>query len=94
MIFAADSRFPRATLQLNHKKITSDVSLAVAILVGVSCPPLQSTAIVSAFTTPISIVFAQDPAEEIHGDSCGRKGLGETLKCISTKRLTSRPRKA
>ncbi|RDW16761.1 hypothetical protein CWR45_14155 [Oceanobacillus chungangensis] len=34
------------------------------------------------------------PAEEIHGDSCGRKGLGETPKCDSTRRLTSRPRKA
>src|SRR5699024_9759489 len=34
------------------------------------------------------------PAEEIYEDSCGRKGLGETPQCVSTRRLTSRPRKA
>ena len=27
-------------------------------------------------------------------DSCGRKGLGETTQCVSTRRLSSRPRKA
>jgi hypothetical protein len=31
---------------------------------------------------------------EIYEDSCGRKGIGETLKCVSMKGLTSRPRKA
>src|SRR5690625_1145778 len=34
------------------------------------------------------------PAEEIHEDSWGRKGLGETPECVSTRRLISRPRKA
>src|SRR5699024_7019112 len=34
------------------------------------------------------------PAEEIHEDSWGRKGIGETPQCVSTRRLTSRPRKA
>ncbi len=33
-------------------------------------------------------------AEEIYVDSCGRKGIGETPQCVSTRRLTSRPRKA
>jgi len=32
--------------------------------------------------------------EEIYVDSCGEKGLGETPQCVSTRRLTSRPRKA
>jgi hypothetical protein len=27
-------------------------------------------------------------------DSCGRRGIGETPECDSTRRLTSRPRKA
>src|SRR5699024_8663421 len=35
-----------------------------------------------------------DLAEEIYVDSCGRKGIGETPKCGSTRGLTSRPRKA
>src|SRR5690625_2437254 len=34
------------------------------------------------------------PAEEIHGDSWGSKGIGETPECVSTRRLISRPRKA
>src|SRR4051794_13391337 len=42
--------------------------------------------------TSISICLAQFPSEEIHEDSCGRKGLGETTKCVSTSRLTSPPR--
>src|SRR5690606_18839400 len=33
-------------------------------------------------------------AKEIHGDSCGRIGIGETPQCVSARRLTSRPRKA
>jgi hypothetical protein len=33
-------------------------------------------------------------APEIYVDSCGRKGIGETPQCVSTRRLTSRPRKA
>ncbi len=33
-------------------------------------------------------------AEGIYVDSWGRKGIGETPKCASTRRLTSRPRKA
>ncbi len=33
-------------------------------------------------------------APEIYVDSCGRKGIGETPQCASTRRLTSRPRKA
>jgi hypothetical protein len=32
-------------------------------------------------------------AEEIYADSCGRKGIGETPQCVSTRRLTSHPRK-
>src|SRR5699024_3929761 len=34
------------------------------------------------------------PATRIHEDSCGRKGIGGTPQCVSTRRPTSRPRKA
>jgi hypothetical protein len=34
------------------------------------------------------------PAQEIYGDFCGRKGIGEIPECESTRKLTSRPRKA
>ncbi len=33
-------------------------------------------------------------APEIYVDSSGSKGIGETPQCVSTRRLTSRPRKA
>src|SRR5690554_701128 len=33
-------------------------------------------------------------ALEIYVDSCGKKSLGETPQCFSTRRLTSSPRKA
>ncbi len=32
-----------------------------------------------------------NPAEEIYGDSCGRKGLDETTECVSTKRAQHPP---
>ena len=28
-------------------------------------------------------VYQAHPAKEIHGDSCGRKGLGETTQCVA-----------
>ncbi len=40
------------------------------------------------------MVVNAKPVEEIRGDSWGRKGLGETPQCVSTRRLSSRPRKA
>jgi hypothetical protein len=42
----------------------------------------------------IAYIFCSVLAKEIHGDSCGRIGIGETPQCDSTRRLTSRPRKA
>ncbi|RDW16307.1 hypothetical protein CWR48_16810 [Oceanobacillus arenosus] len=55
---------------------------------------LQSTSIVRGFVILLTLDSALPPAEKIHEDSCGKKSLGETLKCDSTKRLTSSPRKA
>src|SRR5690625_3957166 len=41
-----------------------------------------------------SVVGKRYTSSRIHEDSCGRRGIDETPQCASTRRLSSRPRKA
>src|SRR5699024_7309874 len=55
-------------------------------------PPLTPTG--TAIYGKTLLLANAIPATRIHEDSCGRKGIGGTTQCVSTRRPTSRPRKA
>ncbi len=60
---------------------------------GVDCPPAP----INHYTSEIKLYCPYNKtitAKEIHGDSYGRKGLGETTQCVAQRRLISRPWKA
>ncbi len=60
---------------------------------GVDCPPAPINHEDSS-NKLCRAVYQAHPAKEIHGDSYGRTGLGETTQCVAQGRLISRPWKA